>query len=142
MKSPNGRNRSAESRVVQPLGCMRTSGYANGILAEGKWLFIAGQVGWDPRSKSPRIAKGFAPQFDQALANVVEVLREAGGRPSDLVRMTIYVVDKKEYLAARKTVGQAWARRVGRHYPAMSLIEVSGLLENGARVEIEATAVL
>jgi enamine deaminase RidA (YjgF/YER057c/UK114 family) len=142
MKSPDGRNRSSESRAIQPLGWMRPSGYSNGILAEGRWLFIAGQVGWDPRSKSPRFAKGFALQFDRALANILEVLREAGGQPSDLVRMTIYVVDKKEYLAARKSVGQAWARRIGRHYPAMSLIEVADLLENGARVEIEATAVL
>jgi enamine deaminase RidA (YjgF/YER057c/UK114 family) len=133
---------SEKSRVIQPLGWMRPSGYANAILAEGRWLFIAGQVGWDPRSKNARLAKGFASQFDRALANVTEILREAGGSPTNLARMTVYVVDKKEYLAARKGVGQAWVRRIGRHYPAMSLVEVSDLLEKGARVEIEATAVL
>lgn len=131
-----------KNRVIQPLGWMKPTGYANGIIAEGKWLFIAGQVGWNPREKALHMAKGFSAQFDQALANLIEVLREAGGRPSDLARLTIYVVDKKEYLASRKLIGQAWARRVGRHYPAMSLIEVSGLLEPRARVEIEATAVL
>lgn len=129
-------------RVVQPLGWMRPSGYANGILAEGRWLFVAGQIGWDPRQKNGRVAKGLVPQFERALENLIEVVREAGGRPADLVRLTIYVVDKKEYLAARKQIGEAWIRRVGRHYPAMSLIEVSDLLEPGARVEIEGTAVL
>ena len=131
-----------KNRVIQPLGWMKPTGYANGIIAEGKWLFIAGQVGWNPREKALHMAKGFSAQFDQALANLIEVLREAGGRPSDLARLTIYVVDKKEYLASRKLIGQAWARRVGRHHPAMSLIEVSGLFEPRARVEIEATAVL
>ncbi len=143
MKPMTGRNHLREpSRVIQPLGWMRPKGYSNGVLAEGRCLFIAGQVGWDPRTKMARLPKGFALQFDRALANVVEILREAGGWPSDLVRMTIYVVDKKEYLASQKGVGQSWIRRVGRHYPAMSLVEVSGLLEDGARVEIEATAVL
>ncbi len=131
-----------KSRVVRPLGWIRPSGYANGIVAEGKWLFVAGQIGWDPRQKNARLAKGFMPQFERALDNLIEVLREAGGAPSDLVRLTIYVVDMKEYLAARKQIGEAWIRRVGRYYPAMSLIEVSDLLEPGARVEIEATAVL
>jgi enamine deaminase RidA (YjgF/YER057c/UK114 family) len=105
-------------------------------------VFISGQVGWDPRSMSPRFAKGFAGQFDRALANVVEVLREAGGRPTDLVRVTIYVLQKKEYLAALREVGEAWRRRVGRHFPAITLVQVAGLLERAARVEIEATAVL
>lgn len=129
-------------QVVQPLGWMKPSGYANGILAEGRWLFVAGQIGWDPRQKNGRVAKGLVPQFERALENLIEVVREAGGRPADLVRLTIYVVDKKEYLAARKQIGEAWIRRVGRHYPAMSLIEVSDLLEPGAKVEIEGTAVL
>ena len=131
-----------KSRVIQPLGWMKSSGYANGIVAEGRWLFVAGQIGWDPRQKNGRVPKGFVPQFERALENLLEVLREAGGGPSDLVRLTIYVVDKKEYIAARKQIGEAWIRRVGRHYPAMTLIEVSGLLEPSARVEIEGTAVL
>ena len=129
-------------RVVQPLGWAKPSGYSNGIVAEGRWLFVAGQIGWDPRQKSSRLAKGLVPQFEQALDNLLAVLREAGGGPADLVRLTIYVVDKKEYIAARKQIGEAWLRRIGRHYPAMSLIEVSDLLEPGARVEIEGTAVL
>ena len=97
--------RGDKSRVVQPLGWMKSSGYANGIVAEGRWLFVAGQIGWDPRQKNGRLAKGFAPQFERALDNLLEVLREAGGGPSDLVRLTIYVVDKKEYIAARKQIG-------------------------------------
>jgi enamine deaminase RidA (YjgF/YER057c/UK114 family) len=105
-------------------------------------VFVAGQIGWDPTSSKPKLGKTFAAQFDQALSNAVAVVRHAGGRPEDLARVTIYVADKKEYLAALKTVGQAWKRRVGHHYPAMTLVEVSSLLEKGAKVEIEATAVL
>jgi enamine deaminase RidA (YjgF/YER057c/UK114 family) len=105
-------------------------------------VFVAGQIGWDPTSSKPKLGKTFAAQFDQALANAVAVVRQAGGRPEDLARVTIYVSDKKEYLAALKPVGQAWKRRVGHHYPAMTLVEVSSLLEKGAKVEIEVTAVL
>lgn len=129
-------------RVVQPFSWARPKGYSNGVVAEGRLVFIAGQVGWDPRSPKPKFAKGFAAQFDQALLNVVELVREAGGTPEDLVRMTIYVTDKSEYLAALKDVGAAWRRRVGRTYPAMALIEVSALVEDAAKVEIEATAVI
>ena len=132
----------AVREVIQPLGWARPRGYANGVVAQGKLLFIAGQVGWEPRSAKAKLAKTFGAQFDQALANVVEVVRSAGGVPSDLVRLTVFVTDKRQYLAALKSVGEAWRRRVGRHYPAMSLVEVSALLEPTARVEIEATAVL
>lgn len=128
--------------LVQPLGWARPKGYSNGVVAKGKLVFVAGQIGWDPTSSKPKLGKTFAAQFDQALANAVAVVREAGGRPEDLARVTIYVSDKKEYLAAMKDVGAAWRRRVGRHYPAMSLVEVSALLEKGAKVEIEVTAVL
>jgi enamine deaminase RidA (YjgF/YER057c/UK114 family) len=129
-------------RQVQPLGWARPRGYSNGIVAEGRVVFIAGQVGWDPKSAKPRFAKTFAAQFDQALANVAAVLREAGGVPTDLARVTVYVTDKRAYLAALKQVGTSWRRHVGRHYPAMSLVVVRGLLEPAAKVEIEATAVL
>jgi len=105
-------------------------------------VFVAGQIGWDPTSARPKLGKTFAAQFDQALSNALAVVREAGGRPEDLARVTIYVSDKKEYLAAVKPVGQAWRKRVGHHYPAMTLVEVSSLLEKGAKVEIECTAVV
>jgi enamine deaminase RidA (YjgF/YER057c/UK114 family) len=130
------------STVVQPLGWVRSRGYANAILAEGRMLFIAGQVGRDPSSIQPRFAKSFVDQFDQALSNVLDVLRVAGGRPEDLARVNLYVTDRDEYNAALKEIGGSWRRRVGRHYPAMTLIVVKDLLEPGAKVEIEATAVL
>ncbi|HZN94728.1 MAG TPA: RidA family protein [Myxococcales bacterium] len=133
---------SKHQDLVQPLGWARPSGYSNGVAARGRMVFVAGQIGWDPTSPKPKLGKTFAAQFDQALANAVEVVRAAGGRPDDLARITIYVSDKKEYLAAVKEVGKSWRRRVGRHYPAMTLVEVSSLLEKGAKVEIEATAVL
>ena len=130
------------STVVHPLGWVRSRGYANAILAEGRVLFIAGQVGWDPSSIKPRLPKSFLDQFDQALSNVLDVLRAAGGRPEDLARVNLYVTDRDEYNAALKEIGGCWRRRVGRHYPAMTLIVVKDLLEPGAKVEIEATAVL
>ncbi|MFL5321877.1 MAG: RidA family protein [Myxococcaceae bacterium] len=133
---------SGKKTRIQPLGWAKPSGYSNGIVAEGKLLFVAGQIGWDPRSSKPKFPKTFAAQFDLALANVCEVVREAGGVPEDLVRLTVYVTDKKEYLASLKGVGDAWKRRIGRHYPAMALVEVADLVENQAKVEIEATAVL
>jgi enamine deaminase RidA (YjgF/YER057c/UK114 family) len=130
------------SRAIQPLGWARPRGYSNGIAASGTLLFVAGQIGWEPRHSRAKLGKTFAAQFDQALANVVAVVREAGGVPSDLVRVTVYVTRKTEYVSQLKQVGEAWRRRIGRHYPAMTLVEVKGLLEPGAKVEIEATAVL
>lgn len=134
--------KASQRRLVQPLGWARPRGYSNAVVASGRLVFISGQVGWDPRSVAPRFAKGFAGQFDRALANVVEILREAGGRPTDLARVTIYVLQKKEYLATLREVGEAWQRRIGHHFPAITLVQVAGLLERAARVEIEATAVL
>lgn len=134
---------SSTKKTVQPRGWAKPRGYANGIVAEGgRLLFIAGQVGWEPTSEKARFPEGFAAQFDQALANVVEVLREAGGAPEDLVRVTLYVCDKQAYRAASHSVGQSWKRHLGAHFPAMALIEVAALLEDEALVEIEATAVL
>ena len=117
-------------------------GYANGMLAPagGRILFVAGQIGWDKAGKI--VSPEFADQFKQALANVLDVVAKAGGKPEHLGRFTIFVSDKAEYLAASKAVGAAYRELMGKHYPAMSLIEVKALLEPGAKVEIEATGVL
>ena len=125
--------------VVNPKTLAEPKGYANGIVAEGRSLFVAGQVGWD---RDRRFAAGFPAQFGQALDNVLEVLRAAGGVPTDLCRLTIFVTDKRAYLAAAKEIGASWRARFGRHYPAMSLVEVRALLEDEAQVELEATALL
>jgi enamine deaminase RidA (YjgF/YER057c/UK114 family) len=130
------------SQVIHPEGWAPPKGYSNGVVATGKVLFIGGQVGWNPRSATPEFPATFAEQFDQALANVCEVLTTAGGRPEHLTRLTIYVTDKKAYLASLKACGAAWKKHVGRHYPAMALVQVVALVEDQAQVEIEATAVL
>jgi len=135
-------HRAEKLRAIQPLGWRQPKGYTNGIVAEGRTLFIAGQIGCDPRSATLKLPRGFTAQFERALSNVLDVLREAGGEPGNLARLTIYVVSKKEYRAALKQVGDAWRRRMGSHFPAMALVEVSSLLEDDAKVEIEATAVL
>lgn len=128
--------------VVQPPGWARPKGYANGLVAEGRMLFVGGQIGWDPTSETPRFPEGFAAQFEQALENVLAVVREAGGSPESIARMTVYVTDKHAYLAAAKEIGGAWRKLLGKHYPAMALVQVAALLEDRALVEIEATAVL
>jgi len=130
------------STVIQPEGWARPRGYSNGIVATGKVLFVGGMVGWNPRLEAPTFPEGFAAQFEQALANVVEVVRTAGGTPEQLTRLTIYVTDRHAYLAALKECGAAWKKHVGKHYPAMALVQVAALLEDRALVEIEATAVL
>jgi enamine deaminase RidA (YjgF/YER057c/UK114 family) len=126
--------------VVDPPGLARPSGYSHGILvpAGRRLLLVAGQVGWDAEQ---RLAPGgFVPQFARALANVLAVVRHAGGAPEDVARLTLYVADRRQYLAAVKQVGTEYRRLMGRHYPAMALVEVAALLEPGALVEIEATA--
>ena len=128
--------------VVQPEGWPRPRGYANGVIGEGRVLFIGGQVGWDPAKATPTFARDFAAQWDQALANVLAILEAAGGTPDRIARMTIYVTDKREYLASLKAVGESWKKRLGHHYPAMALVQVTALVEDEAKVEIEATAVL
>ena len=133
---------AGKTGIVQPEGWVRPRGYSNGIVGEGRMLFIAGQIGWDPRKETPTFPETFAGQFDQALANVIEVLKAAGGAPENLTRMTVYVIDKREYLASVREVGEAWRKHIGKHYPAMALVVVAGLLEDLARVEIEATAML
>lgn len=132
------------STVIQPDGWARPSGFSNGIVATGKTLYVAGQIGWNPRSATPAIppTATFVEQFDQALANVCEVVRAAGGRPDQIVRLTLYVTDKKDYLGELKACGAAWRKHLGRHYPAVALLQVAALVDDFARVEIEATAVL
>jgi len=126
--------------VLQPAGWTRPRGYSNGIAASGRQVFVAGQIGWDERARL--VSGDFAEQARQALRNVVAVLREAGAGPQHIARMTWYVTDRREYLAAAKAIGQAYREIVGAHYPAMTAIEVTALIEDGAKVEIEATAVV
>jgi enamine deaminase RidA (YjgF/YER057c/UK114 family) len=128
---------------VHPGGWAPAQGYSNGLVVEGggRLLFVAGQIAWDARQELVG-AGDMAAQFAQALANVLAVVRAAGGAPEHVVRMTVYVVDKAAYVAARKAIGATWRELLGRHFPAMALLEVSDLLEDGALVEIEATAVL
>ncbi|MHB1845369.1 MAG: RidA family protein [Deltaproteobacteria bacterium] len=125
--------------IVKSDALAKPKGYANGVIAEGRLLFVAGQIGWD---REGRLAEGFAAQFARALDNVLEVIRAAGGAPTDLCRMTVYVTDKRAYEAAAREIGAAWRARLGRHYPAMTLVEVRSLLEDRAEVELEATAAL
>jgi enamine deaminase RidA (YjgF/YER057c/UK114 family) len=127
-------------KILQPPGWARAKGFANGIAATGTLVFIAGQVGWTGEGEWR--ARDFAGQFKQALANVLAVLAEAGGKPQHLVRLTWYVLDKREYLNSLKAVGEAYRELMGRHYPTMAVVQVSGLVEDEARLEIEATAVV
>jgi enamine deaminase RidA (YjgF/YER057c/UK114 family) len=127
-------------QVLQPPGWARPKGFSNGIAAQGKLVFIAGQVGWTPHGEWRD--RSFGGQFRQALQNVLDVLREADGGPEHIVRLTWYVIDKQEYLASLKDVGTAYRELMGRHYPAMAVVQVSGLVEDEARLEIEATAVI
>jgi len=128
------------AKVLQPPNWKRPKGYANGISATGRLVFVSGMVGWDVHEKL--VSRDFVEQARQALQNVVAVLAEAGAKPEHLVRLNWFVVDKHEYLAAHKELGLAYRAILGHHYPAMSAVEVAGLLAEGARVEIEATAVV
>jgi enamine deaminase RidA (YjgF/YER057c/UK114 family) len=127
-------------RLLQPGGWKPPVGYANGIAASGTIVFVAGQVGWD--ADQVFRSEEIVPQFQQALENVLEVLAEAGGRPEHICRMTAYCCDKPAYLAARAELGRIWRRRMGKHYPAMSMIFVSDLLDAPGKIELEATAVI
>jgi enamine deaminase RidA (YjgF/YER057c/UK114 family) len=129
------------AKVLQPPGWARPRGYANGVVVEGgRQVFIAGMIGWD--ADGVFHSDDFAAQACQALANIVDVLREAGGRPEHIVRMTWYVTDKREYLAAGREVGQAFRELIGHYGAAMTAVQVSALIEDRAKVEIEATAVI
>lgn len=126
--------------AVNPAEWPRPVGYANGVVARGRTLYVAGQIGWNARGEFEATEMG--AQFAQALDNVLAVVREAGGRPTDLAKMTVYVTDLDAYRAARRAIGEAWRTRLGKHFPAMALLGVAGLLEPRALVEIEAVAVL
>jgi enamine deaminase RidA (YjgF/YER057c/UK114 family) len=128
--------------IINPKSLGRPRGYANGVLAPegGSLLFIAGQIAWDERQQI--VSTDFVAQFERALANVLAVVREAGGTPEQIARLCIYVTDKEEYSARRREIGECWRKLLGRHFPAMALVEVKALLEDEAKVEIEGIAVL
>ena len=127
-------------RPLLPAGWPKPRGYANGVAARGTQIFVAGQIGWDEEAQFRSDA--FADQARQALANIVAVLKEAGARPEHIVRMTWYVTDKREYLAAGRDIGQAFRELIGDYDIAMSAVQVAALIEDRAKVEIEATAVI
>ena len=126
--------------ILHPKNWKPPSGYSNGVAAEGRQVFVAGQVGWNARREI--VSDDFVSQVEQALKNIVEILAEAGARPEDLVRLTWYITDKREYLARSSEVGEMYRRVIGRHFPAMTLVQVVALVEDRAKVEIEATAVI
>jgi enamine deaminase RidA (YjgF/YER057c/UK114 family) len=126
--------------ILQPPGWARPKGFSHGISSTGRLVFIAGQVGTTGRGQWKETS--FAGQFKQAMQNILEVLAQAKGRPEHIVRLTWYVLDKQEYLGALKDVGAAYRELMGKHYPAMAVVQVSGLVEDEARLEIEATAVI
>jgi len=125
---------------VNPEGFLPPKGYSNGALAKGPTLFVAGQIGWNARCEFE--TDDLAEQFAQALDNVIAVVRAAGGAPTDLAKMTVYVTDLDAYRSSLKAIGQAWRTRLGKHFPAMALLGVAGLVEPRAKVEIEAVAVI
>ncbi|MGH8135360.1 MAG: RidA family protein [Steroidobacteraceae bacterium] len=126
--------------ILQPPDWTRPSGYSNGIAAQGRQIFISGQIGWNEKQQFE--TDDLAAQVRQALANIVDVLECAGAAPEHIVRLTWYVTSRQEYYAAIKGIGAAYRNIMGRHYPAMSVVVVAGLLEPRAKVEIEATAVV
>src|SRR5437016_1977532 len=127
-------------KVLQPANWKRPKGYSNGVAAKGNTVFISGMVGWNAQEEFT--SADLVGQVRQALTNIVEVLSEANAKPSDIVRMTWYLIDKKEYLSAAKEIGAAYREIMGRHFPAMTVVQVSGLLQDKARIEIEVTAVM
>ena len=127
-------------QILQPPAWARAKGFSNGIVASGRLVFIAGQVGWTGQGEWKE--KSFAGQFRQTLQNILEVLEQAKGRPEHIVRLTWYVIDRDEYLGSIKEVGAAYRELMGKHYPTMAVVQVSGLVERNARLEIEATAVI
>jgi enamine deaminase RidA (YjgF/YER057c/UK114 family) len=126
--------------IVTPSELAPPRGYSHGVKGRGELLFVAGQIGWDAQQRL--VSDDFAAQFGQALDNVLAVVRAAGGAPASIARLTLYVTDRTEYRARARDIGAIYRARMGRHYPAMALVEVRSLLEDAAKVEIEATAVL
>jgi enamine deaminase RidA (YjgF/YER057c/UK114 family) len=127
-------------QILNPAEWIKPKGYANGIAVEGRQVFIAGQIGWNAEATFE--SDDLVDQTRQALSNIVRVLAEAGARPEHIVRLTWYVVDKRDYMARNADLGKVYREILGRHYPAMTLVQVAALLEDRAKVEIEATAVI
>jgi enamine deaminase RidA (YjgF/YER057c/UK114 family) len=127
-------------QFLHPRHWKRAKGYANGIAAEGRMVFVAGQVGWNAEQKFE--SQDFVAQTRQALQNIVAVVREAGGAPEHITRLTWFITDKKEYLSRLAEVGEAYRSVMGTHFPAMTMVQVVALVEDGAKVEIEASAVI
>src|SRR5215208_2641909 len=126
---------------INPEALGKPRGYSNGVKTEGGvLLFVAGQIGWNHLQVI--VSDDFASQFTQALENVITVVREAGGQPTNITRLLIFVTDKQEYLAGVKTIGEAYRQIMGKHFPAMTLVEIKSLLDDRAKVEIEAIAVI
>ena len=125
---------------LQPPGWPRARGYSNGMVASGRTVYVGGMVGWNEKEQFE--TNDFAGQFRQVLLNIVAILKEAEARPEHIVRMTWYIGDKKEYNSALKQIGETYREIIGRHYPVMAVIEVSGFIEDGAKLEIETTAVI
>ena len=128
------------NQILHPANWKKASGYANGMLSSGRTVWVGGQIGWTGDQVFE--AKDLAGQTRQALANIVAVLAEAGGRPEHVVRMTWFITDKQEYLANLKGIGEAYRAVMGKHFPAMTMVQVVALIEDEAKVEIEATAVI
>lgn len=127
-------------QILQPEGWPRPKGYSNGIAVFGRQVFVAGQIGWDETETI--VSDDFAEQFRQVLKNTLAVLKEAGAGPEHVVRMTGYITDRDEYLAAGKQIGAIWKELMGRNYPVMAFVIVAGLIETRAKIEIETTAVI
>ncbi len=127
-------------RFVNPPGWKRGNGYANGVVAEGRMVFVAGQIGWN--ADQQLVSPDFVAQARQALENVVTIVREAGGSAEDITRLTWFITDKAEYLARSEELGEAYRSVMGRHFSAMTMVQVIALIEDGAKVEIEASAIL
>lgn len=127
-------------QTLQPPGWPRPKGYANGIAATGRMVFTAGVIGWNEREEFE--TEKFAGQFRQALINTKTILAEGGAAPADIVRMTCYVTDKREYLASLADIGEAWREIFGKVFPCMAVVEVSALVEDKAKIEVETTAVI
>ncbi len=127
-------------RILQPPGWPRPRGYANGVVAEGRLVFVAGQIGWD--ESGTLVSDDLVRQFERTLENTLAVLREAGAGPQHVARMTWYITDRRDYLARAREIGEVYRALMGSHYPAMAVVEVKALIEDRAKVEIETTAVV
>ncbi|MGN6572581.1 MAG: RidA family protein [Pseudolabrys sp.] len=130
----------SDFQFLHPTGWKPAKGYSNGVAASGRQVYVAGQIGWTAEARL--VGDDFVAQIEQALANIVAVLAEAGAKPEHIVRLNWFITDKASYVARQREIGEAYRRVIGRHFPAMTLLVVAGLLEPGAKVEIEATAVV